>query len=109
MRNSHCNFQTCNVLAVRGRNLATVRPNDANDVMPHSAKNGAYADTNSISVKSAKWTVFQIASHMSTIFITFLNTFHIFKVSLTYFFSIKIAYSNMQCDTLSNSYKYIYI
>ena len=50
---------SANVPAVRGRNLATVRPNDANDVLPHSAENGAPADTNnSISVKSAKWTVF---------------------------------------------------
>ena len=45
--------------AVRGRNSATVRPNDANDVLPHSAENGASADTNnSILVKSVKWTVF---------------------------------------------------
>ena len=50
---------SANVPAVRGRNLATVCPNDANDVLPHSAENGASADTNnSISVKSAKWTVF---------------------------------------------------
>ena len=50
---------SANVPAVRGRNSATVRPNAANDVLPHSAENGASADTNnSISVKSAKWTVF---------------------------------------------------
>ena len=50
---------SANVPAVRGRNSATVRPNDANDVLPHSAENGASADTNnSISIKSAKWTVF---------------------------------------------------
>ena len=50
---------SANVPAVRGRNSATVRPNDANDVLPHSAGNGASADTNnSISIKSAKWTVF---------------------------------------------------
>ena len=50
---------SANVPAVRGHNSATVRPNDANDVLPHSAENGASAGTNnSISVKSAKWTVF---------------------------------------------------
>ena len=50
---------SANVPAVRGRNLATVRPNDTNDILPHSAENAASVDTNnSISVKSAKWSVF---------------------------------------------------
>ena len=61
---------SANVPAVRGRNLATVRPNDAYDVLPHSAENGASTDTNnSISVKSAKWTVFP--DHVTYIYVYF--------------------------------------
>ena len=79
---------SANVPAVRGRNLATVRPNDANDVLPYSAENGASADTNnSISVKSAKWTVFP--DH-----ITIIITFYIFIV-----IAGRMVYS--QCHTVS--------